>query len=309
MDGAASRAHAARSAAPGAAPQARRRTACSPSCDGVQWLHHLSPHQSARPCRRRDRRRRVCDVPWREMKLNEMSATELSGRLSRREVTVLQVVEACLAEIQLRDRQIHAWATIDAEFVRRQARELDAGAVRGALHGLPIGVKDILDTVDLPSEYGSLIYAGHRPAWDAACVAAARSAGAVILGKTRTTEFATMHPTATVNPHDPRRTPGGSSSGSAAAVAAHMVPFAYGTQTVGSIIRPAAYCGVVGYKPSFGMLSRSGMKMACESLDTVGVIARTVEDAALLVAGSGMRSIDVPSVDKPRLGLCRTQNW
>jgi Asp-tRNA(Asn)/Glu-tRNA(Gln) amidotransferase A subunit family amidase len=243
------------------------------------------------------------------MKLNEMSATELSQRLSRREVTALQVVDACLAEIQLRDRPIHAWAALDAEFARRQARELDAGAVRGPLHGLPIGVKDILDTADLPSEYGSPIYAGHRPAWDAACVACARTAGAVILGKTVTTEFATMHPAATVNPHDPRRTPGGSSSGSAAGVAAHMVPFAYGTQTVGSIIRPAAYCGVVGYKPSFGMLSRNGMKMACESLDTVGVIARTVEDAALLVAGSAMRSIDVPAVDKPRLGLCRTANW
>ena len=243
------------------------------------------------------------------MKLNEMSATELAPRLSRRELTALQVVDACLAEIQLRDRQIHAWAALDVEFARRQARELDAGAVRGPLHGLPIGVKDILDTAELPSEYGSPIYAGHHPAWDAACVASARTAGAVILGKTVTTEFATMHPAATVNPHDPRRTPGGSSSGSAAAVSAHMVPFAYGTQTVGSIIRPAAYCGVVGYKPSFGTLSRSGMKMACESLDTVGVIARTVEDAALLVAGSGMRSIDVPSVDKPRLGLCRTSNW
>jgi Asp-tRNA(Asn)/Glu-tRNA(Gln) amidotransferase A subunit family amidase len=228
-----------------------------------------------------------------------------------RKPSALETVEACLAEIEARDGKLHAWAAVDAEFARRQARELDAGPVRGPLHGMPVGVKDIFDTADLPTEYGSPIYAGHRPAWDAACVAAARAAGAVVLGKTVTTEFATMVPARTVHPRDPRRTPGGSSSGSAAAVAAGMVPFAYGTQTVGSIIRPAAYCGVVGYKPSFGMLSRSGMKMGAESLDTAGVIARSVEDAALLAAGSAMRSdlLEMSSLEKPRLGVCRSPNW
>jgi len=220
---------------------------------------------------------------------------------------VIDTIEAALAGIVSRDGELHAWQAVDPEFARRQARTLN----QGLLQGMTLGVKDIFDTADLPTEYGSPIYAGHRPAWDAACVALARAAGAVVIGKTVTTEFATMVPARTVNPLDPRRTPGGSSSGSAAAVAAGMVRFAFGSQTVGSIIRPAAYCGVVGYKPTFGTLSRSGMKMGAESLDTVGVIARTVDDAALLVAGSGMRK-DLPgkeSLENPRLAVCRSPNW
>jgi len=228
--------------------------------------------------------------------------------------TALETVEAALAAIQKRDGELHAWQAVDADFARRQARALDAsasGTRRGPLFGIPVGVKDIFDTADLPTEYGSPIYKGHRPAADAACVAAARAAGAVILGKTVTTEFATMVPAATVHPKNPRHTPGGSSSGSAAAVAAGMVRFAFGTQTVGSIIRPAAYCGVVGYKPSFGTLSRSGMKMGCDTLDTAGVIARSVDDAALLVAGSAMRSdlLEISSTKKPALAVCRSPNW
>ena len=243
------------------------------------------------------------------MTLVEMSAVELARRLGQRELTALAVVNAYLEVVEAREGDLGAWAALEPELARREARACDAGSVRGPLHGLPVGVKDILDTVDLPTGYGTPIYAGHRPAWDAACVAAARAAGAIVLGKTVTTEFATMSPAATVNPHDARRTPGGSSSGSAAAVAAHMVPFAYGTQTVGSIIRPAAYCGVVGYKPSVGTLSRAGMKMASESLDTVGVIAGSVEDAALLVGGSTLRRIEIPELDRPKLALCRTPNW
>ena len=228
--------------------------------------------------------------------------------------TALETVEAALAAIQKRDGELHAWQAVDADFARRQARALDAsasGTRRGPLFGIPVGVKDIFDTADLPTEYGSPIYKGHRPAADAACVAAARAAGAVILGKTVTTEFATMVPAATVHPRNPKHTPGGSSSGSAAAVAAGMVRFAFGTQTVGSIIRPAAYCGVVGYKPSFGTLSRSGMKMGCDTLDTAGVIARSVDDAALLVAGSAMRSdlLEISSTNKPELAVCRSPNW
>jgi Asp-tRNA(Asn)/Glu-tRNA(Gln) amidotransferase A subunit family amidase len=222
---------------------------------------------------------------------------------------VRETVEAALAEIEKRDGALRAWQAVDADFARRQARALDAAASRGPLHGMTLGVKDIFDTAELPTEYGSPIYAGHRPAWDASVVAAARAAGAVVLGKTVTTEFATMVPARTVHPLDPKRTPGGSSSGSAAAIAAGMARFAFGTQTVGSTIRPAAYCGVVGYKPTFGMLSRSGMKMGAESLDTVGVIARTVEDAALLASASAMRS-DLRLDDlKPKLAVCRSPNW
>jgi Asp-tRNA(Asn)/Glu-tRNA(Gln) amidotransferase A subunit family amidase len=245
------------------------------------------------------------------MKPHELGASELARRLAQRELSALEVVEDCLAEIAARDAELRAWAAVDPEFARRQARALDAGAVRGMLHGVPVGVKDIFDTADLPTEYGSPIYAGHRPAWDAACVAAARAAGAVVLGKTVTTEFATMVPARTMHPRNPRHTPGGSSSGSAAAVAARMVPLAYGTQTVGSIIRPAAYCGIVGYKPSYGMLSRSGMKMGAESLDTPGAIARSVEDVALLVAASAMRPelAYVTVLEKQRLGVCCSPNW
>jgi Asp-tRNA(Asn)/Glu-tRNA(Gln) amidotransferase A subunit family amidase len=222
---------------------------------------------------------------------------------------VSEAVEAALAAIGKRDGALHAWQAVDPGFVRSQAQTLDAAPARGPLHGMTLGVKDIFDTADLPTEYGSPIYAGHRPAWDAAVVAAARTAGAVVLGKTVTTEFATMVPARTVHPLDPRRTPGGSSSGSAAAVAAGMARFAFGTQTVGSTIRPAAYCGVVGYKPTFGMLSRSGMKMGSESLDTVGVIAGTVEDAALLASASAMRRDLRLDGLKPRLAICRSPNW
>jgi Asp-tRNA(Asn)/Glu-tRNA(Gln) amidotransferase A subunit family amidase len=211
------------------------------------------------------------------------------------------VVEECLARIG--EDRIGAWQAID-----RQARAL---VPEGLLAGVPIGVKDIFDTADLPTEYGSPIYKGHRPAWDAAVVAAARAAGAIVIGKTVTTEFATMVPARTVHPRDPRRTPGGSSSGSAAAVAAGMVPLAFGTQTVGSTIRPAAYCGVVGYKPSYGMLSRSGMKMAAESLDTVGLIARSVDDIALFAAACAMRPelAHVTTMENPKLGVCLSPNW
>jgi Asp-tRNA(Asn)/Glu-tRNA(Gln) amidotransferase A subunit family amidase len=218
----------------------------------------------------------------------------------------MKELEASLEAIAARDGELRAWQLVDAGFARRQARS----APKGLLHGMTLGVKDIFDTAELPTEYGSPIYAGHRPAWDAACVASARAAGAIVLGKTVTTEFATMVPARTVNPHDPRRTPGGSSSGSAAAVAAGMARFAFGSQTVGSTIRPAAYCGVVGYKPTFGTLSRSGMKMGAESLDTVGIIATTVEDAALLAAGSGIRPDLLQKEDiTPKLGLCRSPNW
>ena len=240
---------------------------------------------------------------------NTLSATELLVGLRSRALRARDVVEACLERIALREPEIHAWTIVDAESARRQARVLDAGPLRGPLHGLPIGVKDIFDTAGLPTEYGSPIYAGHRPGADAACVAAARAAGAIVLGKTATTEFACYSPAATVNPRNPAHTPGGSSSGSAAAVADGMVPVGLGTQTAGSIIRPASYCGVVGYKPTYGTIDRRGLKLVAGSLDTIGVLTRTVADAALLVGSvAGRPDLAQPAAHDgvPRIGVCRS---
>jgi Asp-tRNA(Asn)/Glu-tRNA(Gln) amidotransferase A subunit family amidase len=178
------------------------------------------------------------------------------------------------------------------------------------LHGLPLGVKDLIDTADMPTAYGSSVYAGHRPRADAACVALARAAGALVLGKTVTTEFAWFYPGKTANPHNVLHTPGGSSSGSAAAVADCMVPLAYGTQTAGSVIRPASYCGIVGYKPTHGTLPRAGIKPLSDSLDTLGTLTRTVADAALFVSAvSGRDLLPKPLTQPPRVGLCRTHEW
>ena len=217
-------------------------------------------------------------------------------------------MEACLARIAEREPAVRAFAWFDADAARRGA----ADARPGPLHGLPIGVKDVLDTADMPSEYGSPIWRGWRPRADAAAVAWARHAGAVVVGKTVTTEFATRKPGPTGNPHNLKHTPGGSSSGSAAGVADGFFPLAYGTQTGGSVIRPAAYCGVVGYKPSFGMINRFGMKLMSENLDTVGVMARSVADCALFagaVAGRDLGDPDARPERAPRIGICRSPAW
>jgi Asp-tRNA(Asn)/Glu-tRNA(Gln) amidotransferase A subunit family amidase len=180
------------------------------------------------------------------------------------------------------------------------------------LQGIPIGVKDVLDTADMPSEYGSPIWKGWQPKADSAPVAWAKAAGGVCYGKTVTTEFATRKPGATMNPVNPAHTPGGSSSGSAAGVGAGLFPLAYGTQTAGSVIRPAAYCGVVGYKPSYGLISRIGMKIMADSLDTVGVLARTVADCALFAAAVSGRDLgdpDAKPATAPRIGICRSPAW
>ena len=243
--------------------------------------------------------------------LNKLSASEIARATIAGETTCEDVVRNCLARIDAREKDIHAWATVDAEFALRQAHDLDRSPTRGPLHGVPIGVKDIIDTADLPTEMGSPIYRGHRPMADAACVALVRAAGAVILGKTVTCEFAGMTPGITTNPHNTAHTPGGSSSGSGAAVADLMVPAAFGTQTGGSVLRPAAYCGVFGFKPTFGAFNRRGVYPAAESLDTIGLIARSIDDIELISTvlelrpPSAARALDRP----PRIGLCRTPMW
>jgi Asp-tRNA(Asn)/Glu-tRNA(Gln) amidotransferase A subunit family amidase len=242
---------------------------------------------------------------------SRFSATDALQRLLRRELSAESLLRACLARIAERDPEVHAFVCLDAEAALAHARALDAGAVRGPLHGLPLGVKDIIDTFDLPTECGSPIHAGRRPGSDAAVVALCRAAGAVVVGKTVTTEFANMTPGPTRNPHHLGHTPGGSSSGSAAAVADFMLPLALGTQTAGSIIRPAACCGIVGYKPSFGRVPRAGVKQNADSMDTVGGFARTVADAALLGAvltGDG-RLADERVPDTLRIGLVQGPDW
>jgi Asp-tRNA(Asn)/Glu-tRNA(Gln) amidotransferase A subunit family amidase len=244
-------------------------------------------------------------------KLNELGAWQAAGLLARRELRAADLARACLDRVAARDDEVHAFAHIDPDAVLAQAHALDSGPLRGPLHGLPLGVKDLLDTVDLPTSYGSPIYSGHRPVADAAAVALCREAGALVMGKTVTTEFAYYHPGPTRNPHDLSRTPGGSSSGSAAAVADCMLPLALGTQTAGSIIRPAAYCGVVGYKPSWGRVPRAGVKSLSEALDTIGGFGRSVRDVALLGAVLTGDSRLNQSFDgtPPRIGLCRTLEW
>jgi Asp-tRNA(Asn)/Glu-tRNA(Gln) amidotransferase A subunit family amidase len=204
-----------------------------------------------------------------------------SGRLSS-----LDYVEACLTRIEEFEPEIGAWSFLDPDFARAEAAARDEyrrrGHSTGPLHGLPIGVKDIVDVQGMPCEFGSPLYAGRRPRRDAHLVTKLRAAGAIIPGKTVTTEFATFTPGKTRNPHNPDHTPGGSSSGSAAAVAAFMLPGAIGSQTKASIVRPAAYCGLYGYKPSYGMISRSGVLKISPPLDQMGTLARSLEDAALL---------------------------
>ena len=245
-------------------------------------------------------------------KLNRLSATDAARQLATRAITAQALLADCVERIREREPTVHAWTFLDLDKAMQCARRLDSQPASGLLHGLPIAVKDLFDTFDMPTCYGSPIYAGHEPASDAASVALARAAGAIVVGKTVTTEFATFHPGPTCNPHDPRYTPGGSSSGSAAAVADWMVPLAFGTQTAGSIVRPAAYCGVVGYKPTFGTISRVGVKMISDTLDTIGGFARNVPDVALFAAaltGRDDLAIHRSPREAPRIGLCRTHEW
>jgi Asp-tRNA(Asn)/Glu-tRNA(Gln) amidotransferase A subunit family amidase len=243
--------------------------------------------------------------------LDKLSAAEAARRIAAGTLKSEALVAACLERISAREPDVRAWAWLDPDLALRQARELDRQPPRGPAHGIPFGIKDIIDTADMPTEYGSPIYHGHRPRADAACVALIRRGGGIILGKTVTTEFAHNHPGKTRNPHRLDHTPGGSSSGSGAAVADFMVPLALGTQTGGSVIRPGAFCGVVACKPSFNSINRAGIKFAAESLDTIGVYGRHPEDAALalhVLSGRPMPDFSRP-LDPPRIGLCRTPRW
>ena len=238
--------------------------------------------------------------------------TESAKAIAAGDLTSKALVASCLARIDEREAQVGAWQFVDPERALAEARKRDAQAPQSPLHGIPFGIKDIIDTADMPTEYGTPIYKGARPLGDATCVALLREAGCVALGKTVTTEFATRHPGKTCNPLDLKRTPGGSSSGSAAAVADFMVPVAYGTQTTGSVIRPGAYCGIVATKPTYGFINRVGVKELSESLDTIGYYTRTVEDAALFLQVLA----DYPATDfagvealKPKIAICRTTVW
>jgi len=237
-----------------------------------------------------------------------MTATGAAEAIRAGRITSEALVGACLDRIAALEERIGAWAFLDPGHALEQARAADRarreGKALGPLHGVPVGIKDIFDTKDMPTENGTVLHAGRRPAEDAAAVSLLREAGAVLLGKTVTTELAVYSPGKTRNPHDPERTPGGSSSGSAAAVAAFMAPLAIGTQSNGSVIRPASYCGVYGYKPSHGLISRHRVLRQSPPLDQVGVFARTVEDAALVaerIMGFDGRDPDMRPGARPAL--------
>jgi len=244
-----------------------------------------------------------------------LSACEAAHQLAQRTLRAEDLVRDCLERIDAREPEVKAWTYVARDAALARAKALDQGAHQGLLHGLPVGVKDLIDTFDMPTSYGSPVYAGHQPASDATCVALARAAGAVVMGKTVTTELATFQPNQTRNPRNLAHTPGGSSSGSAAAVADGMVPLALGSQTAGSLTRPAAYCGIVAFKPSFGGIHRAGAKPLSDTLDTLGTIARDVPDAALFAAALSGRTAWLlrpmaEHLSRPlRVGLCRTFEW
>ena len=264
------------------------------------------------------------------MTLHTLTAMEAARLLRRGTISSEELVRACLARVAEAEDTVKAWAFLDEEYALDQARRADRirrdDMEPGPLHGVPVGVKDVFDTADMPTENGTILHAGRRPLEDATVVSLLRQAGAVILGKTVCTELGLVAPGKTRNPHDPTRTPGGSSSGSAAAVAAHMVPLATGSQNNGSVIRPASYCGVYGYKPTVGRISRHGALRQSPSLDQIGVFGRTVEDVALVAQAlmafdprdPAMRPTARPDllsgmlqspIGEPRLAFVRTPVW
>jgi len=243
---------------------------------------------------------------------NELGVAETADAICSGVLRSVDVVQACLDRIAAREDQVGAWVHLDARSAMEVARQRDRESPRGLLHGVPLAVKDIIDTVDMPTACGSPIYANRRPASDAACVALVKRAGAVILGKTVTTEFAYFALGRTANPQRVSHTPGGSSSGSAAAVADRMVMGAFGTQTAASLTRPASFCGVVGYKPSFADFCLAGIKGLAESFDTLGTITRNVVDARWLrqvLVDENRHPGTIDGVRAPKIGVCRTPWW
>lgn len=237
-----------------------------------------------------------------------LGAVELRDRIARGALKATDLARACLDRVRAVEPEVRAWAWLDEGHVMVEAERLDAwrrsGRPIGPLHGLPVGIKDVIDTARIPTANGTALDEGRVPMADAAVVRRLKAAGGYVFGKTVTAELAFLHPGPTTNPHDPSRTPGGSSQGSAAAVAAGMVPLAIGTQTGGSVIRPASYCGIVGFKPSFGLIARSGILPQSPSLDTVGVFAASVEAAALLaeaLAGDDPADPTTAPAPPPRL--------
>lgn len=242
-----------------------------------------------------------------------LSVREIARRVAQRTLSAEAIARAYIQRIEAQEPVLRAWQYFDAAHALAQARRIDAAGAAGLLAGVPVAVKDMMDTADMPSGYGSPIYAAHRPVTDAAAVAAVRAAGGIVLGKTVTTEFATFQPGPTANPRSPDlsapHTPGGSSSGSAAAVAAGMAPVAFGTQTAASIVRPASFCGIVGYKPTFGTLPTAGVKPLAPSLDTLGVLTRRVDDAAFFAGVLAQREFAIEKTGVLRVGICPTPYW
>jgi Asp-tRNA(Asn)/Glu-tRNA(Gln) amidotransferase A subunit family amidase len=238
-----------------------------------------------------------------------MTALEAARAIESGSLTCEALVRSCLERIAERNQDVLAFTVVDPALALEHARRSDSGSAYGLLRGIPFAAKDVFETADYVTSYGSAIYAGHRPRADAACVAVARERGGVLLGKVATSEFATQTPSATRNPLCLDRTPGGSSSGSAAAVADFMVPIALGTQTTGSTVRPAAYCGIIGYKPSFGLMSTSGLKPLSPSQDTVGILARDVADTAFFALGLHGASVVMAADLRPRIGICMSTQW
>ncbi len=248
--------------------------------------------------------------------LSQFTASALASRIASGEIAAADIADACIARIEASENTVRAWAYFDADAVHAQAAALDAlfaeSGPAGPLHGIPVALKDVIDTADMPTENGTAADKGRRPDTDAALVTALRAAGAIVMGKAVTAELAHREPGPTANPLDPTRTPGGSSSGSAAAVAARMTPLAVGTQTGGSVGRPASYCGIVGYKPTVGLIPTAGVFCRSHTLDTIGVFARSVADAALiadcLARGKGALSPAAGEKDF-RLGSAHPPGW
>jgi Asp-tRNA(Asn)/Glu-tRNA(Gln) amidotransferase A subunit family amidase len=252
--------------------------------------------------------------------LHKLSAVEAASAIRAGSLTSEQLTAACLDRIAARDLAVQAWAHLIPEVALSQARAADAAKARGgklgALHGVPVGIKDIVDTLEWPTEQGTAVFKGRKPAQEAEIVTRLKAAGAVILGKTVTTELAFYGPGKTRNPHNSAHTPGGSSSGSAAAVADFQVPLAVGTQTAGSIIRPASYCGVFGFKPTFGAISTKGVLSQSPPLDTTGGYARSAGDMALLIEAMGGAAVDHEnppmgegSRGAPRFAFVKSPAW